>query len=55
VPRPRTPVYLPLANIMQRYFSSAIAIADSDIDRLARSAARDMDRVLELLRERRQP
>jgi multiple sugar transport system substrate-binding protein len=55
VPRPRTPVYLPLANIMQRYFSSAIAIADSDIDRLARSAARDMDRVLELLRDRRQP
>jgi multiple sugar transport system substrate-binding protein len=54
-PRPRTPVYLPLSNIMQRYFSSAIAIADSDIDRLARSASRDMDRVLDLLRERRQP
>lgn len=54
-PRPRTPVYLPLSNIMQRYFSSAIAIADSDIDRLARSASRDMDRVLDLLRGRRQP
>ena len=54
-PRPRTPVYLPLSNIMQRYFSSAIAIADSDIDRLAGSASRDMDRVLDLLRGRRQP
>ncbi len=55
VPRPRTPVYLPLANIMQRYFSSAIALKDSDIDALARSAARDMDRVLELLRDRSAP
>jgi hypothetical protein len=40
---------------MQRYFSSAIAIADSDIDRLAGSASRDMDRVLDLLRNRRLP
>jgi multiple sugar transport system substrate-binding protein len=54
-PRPITPVYLPLSNIMQRYFSSAIAIADSDIDQLARSAARDMDRVLSLLQDGRQP
>jgi multiple sugar transport system substrate-binding protein len=54
-PRPRTPVYQPLSNIMQRYFSSAIAIADSDIDRLAGSASRDMDRVLDLLRNRRLP
>jgi multiple sugar transport system substrate-binding protein len=54
-PRPRTPVYLPLSNIMQRYFSSAIAIRDSDIDRLARAASREMDRVLDLLRGRSQP
>jgi multiple sugar transport system substrate-binding protein len=52
-PRPRTPVYLPLSNILQRYFSSAIAIADSNIDELARSASRDMDRALDLLRNRR--
>ena len=52
-PRPRTPVYLPLSNILQRYFSSAIAIADSNIEELARSAAREMDRVLDLLRDRR--
>ena len=53
VPRPRTPVYVPLSNIMQRYFSSAIAIPDSNIDQLARRAARDMDRVLDLLRGRK--
>lgn len=54
-PRPRTPVYLALSNIMQRYFSSAIAIPDSDIDALAQLAARDMDRVFDLLRERPRP
>jgi len=51
-PRPRTPVYSPLSHIMQRYFSSAIAIPDSNINQLAALAARDMDRVLDLLRER---
>jgi multiple sugar transport system substrate-binding protein len=49
VPRPRTPVYVPLSNVMQRYFSSAIAVRDSKIDRLTELAARDMDRVLDLV------
>jgi len=52
VPRPSTPVYVPLSNIMQRYFSAAISARDSDIDRLARHADREMDRVLDLLRPR---
>ncbi|HEY7316644.1 MAG TPA: ABC transporter substrate-binding protein [Candidatus Binatia bacterium] len=51
VPRPITPVYVPLSNIMQRYFSSALALPDSNIDQRATLAARDMDRVLDLLRE----
>ena len=51
-PRPTTPVYAPLSNIMQRYFSSAIAISDSNIARLAQSASRDMNRVLSLLNEK---
>lgn len=55
LPRPRTPVYIPLSNIMQRYFSSAIAIPDSNIDQLASLASRDMDRVLDLLRTRNAP
>ena len=50
VPRPTTPVYVPLSNIMQRYFSAALALPGSNIDQRAALAARDMDRVLDLLR-----
>jgi multiple sugar transport system substrate-binding protein len=50
VPRPTTPVYVPLSNIMQRYFSAALVLPDSNIDQRAALAARDMDRVLDLLR-----
>ena len=51
VPRPITPVYVPLSNIMQRYFSSVLALPDTNIDGRAALAARDMDRVLDLLRD----
>jgi hypothetical protein len=51
VPRPTTPVYVPLSNIMQRYFSSVLALPDTNIDKRAALAARDMDRVLDLVRE----
>jgi len=54
-PRPPTPVYVPLSNIMQRYFSSVLALPDTDIDKRAALAARDMDRVLDLLRGRSEP
>lgn len=52
VPRPPTPVYAPLSNIMQRYFSSVLALPTSDIQERAAFAARDMNRVLDLLRDR---
>jgi len=52
-PRPVTPVYAPLSNIMQRYFSAALALRNSDIDKRASFAGRDMNRVLDLLRDRR--
>jgi len=52
VPRPTTPVYVPLSNIMQRYFSSVLALPNSDIKKRAALAARDMDRLLDLLREK---
>ncbi len=55
VPRPTTPVYVPLSNIMQRYFSSVLALPDTDIDERAAFAARDMNRVLDLLRDRPAP
>jgi trehalose/maltose transport system substrate-binding protein len=54
-PRPVTPVYAPLSNIMQRYFSSVLALRNTDIDKRAAIAERDMNRVLDLLRDRRTP
>ena len=55
VPRPRTPVYAPLSNIMQRYFSSVLALPNTDVNARSALAARDMDRVLDLLRDRQSP
>ena len=55
VPRPTTPVYVPLSNIMQRYFSSVLALPNTDIKKRASLAARDMNRLLDLLRERQMP
>jgi ABC-type glycerol-3-phosphate transport system substrate-binding protein len=55
VPRPTTPVYAPLSNIMQRYFSSVLALPGTDLSARAALAARDMNRLLELLRERPAP
>lgn len=51
-PRPTTPVYVPLSNIMQRYFSSALALPNTDIQKRAALTARDMNRVLDLVREK---
>jgi multiple sugar transport system substrate-binding protein len=55
VPRPTTPVYVSLSNIMQRYFSSVLALPTTDINQRANLAARDMNRVLDLLRDRQVP
>ena len=55
VPRPPTPVYVPLSNIMQRYFSSVLALPDTDIKEQAALAARDMNRLLDFVRERQIP
>ena len=54
-PRPTTPVYVPLSNIMQRYFSSVLALPNTDIKQQAALAARDMNRLLDFLRERQTP
>jgi multiple sugar transport system substrate-binding protein len=54
-PRPTTPVYVPLSNIMQRYFSSVLALPDTDIKQQAALATRDMNRLLNFLRERQMP
>ncbi len=55
VPRPTTPGYVPLSNVMQRYFSSVLALPNTEIKKHAALAARDMDRLLDLLRERPMP
>lgn len=54
-PRPTTPVYVPLSNIMQRYFSSVLAVPNTDIQKRAALTARDMNRVLDLVREKHIP
>ena len=55
VPRPATPVYVPLSNIMQRYFSSVLALPNRDVDKRAALAARDMNRALDPVRGRPAP
>ena len=40
---------------MQRYFSSVLALPDTGVNERAALAARDMNRVLDLLRERQTP
>lgn len=49
-PRPRTPIYPMVSNILQRYFHKAISNPDSDIESLANKAAKDLNRVLKLVR-----
>ena len=51
IPRPTTPVYVPMSNIMQRYFSSVLSLPDSNIAERSALAAREINRVLDLLRE----
>ncbi|HVO96306.1 MAG TPA: ABC transporter substrate-binding protein [Terriglobales bacterium] len=52
VPRPTTPVYVPLSNILQRYFSSVLALPDTNLKEQAELAARDMNRLLDFVRDR---
>ncbi len=49
-PRPRSPIYPMLSNILQRYFHKAISNHDSDIEGLAKEATKDLKKVLRLVR-----
>jgi multiple sugar transport system substrate-binding protein len=49
-PRPRSPLYPMVSNILQSYFHKAISDSDSDIENLANKAAKDLNRVLNLAR-----
>lgn len=47
-PRPRTPLYPAVSQVMQVYFHRAISDKDSDLPELAGRAAQDIDRLLGL-------
>ncbi len=47
-PRPGTPLYPSVSNILQRYFSKAISDPDSDIKKEAESASREIEKILAL-------
>ncbi|MGH7818866.1 MAG: extracellular solute-binding protein, partial [Candidatus Binatia bacterium] len=46
MPRPVTPVYPAVSEVLQRFFSQAIAVRDSDLADLARIADAEIDRYL---------
>jgi len=47
-PRPRTPLYPAVSNILQRYFSRAISSPDSDIEEEAGRASREIEKILSM-------
>ena len=47
-PRPRSPLYPAISNILQRYFSMAISDSGSDIRSEALKASTDIDKLLEM-------
>lgn len=47
-PRPRTPLYPAVSNVMQRYFSKAISDPTSDIQGEARTASEEINKLIEM-------
>jgi hypothetical protein len=47
-PRPVTPLYPALSNILQRYFSTVISDRQSDIAGEAENASREMNKLLSM-------
>jgi multiple sugar transport system substrate-binding protein len=50
VPRPVTPVYAAISEVLQRFFSTAIADPESDLETLARRASAEIDGYLAMVR-----
>ncbi len=50
-PRPGTPLYPAVSNVLQRYFSKAISDPSSDIEKEAQAASREMDKILSLTKK----
>ena len=49
-PRPRSPLYPALSNILQRFFSKVIADPHSDIEKEAEAASKEIETILSLTR-----
>lgn len=49
-PRPRSPLYPAISNILQRFFSKVIADQNSDIEKEAEAASNEIDTILSLTR-----
>lgn len=47
-PRPSSPLYPAISNVLQRYFSAAISRKDSSLEEQARAAGEEIDRLLNL-------
>lgn len=47
-PRPRSPLYPAISNVLQRYFSKAISDPDSDIQKEAEEASKELNSIIEL-------
>jgi len=50
-PRPRTPLYPAVSNVLQRYFSKAISSRSSNIEKEAESASREIEKILSLTKK----
>jgi multiple sugar transport system substrate-binding protein len=49
-PRPRSPLYPAISNVLQRYFSKVISDPDSHIEKEAQSASIEIERIISLTR-----
>jgi multiple sugar transport system substrate-binding protein len=49
-PRPRTPLYPSVSHVLQRYFSRAISEERVDLEKEAREASREIEKILSLAR-----
>ena len=49
-PRPRSPLYPAISNVLQRYFSRVISDPKSDIKREAAQASEEIEKILSLVK-----
>ncbi len=50
-PRPRTPLYPAVSNVLQRYFSKVISSPSSDLEKEAIAASHEIDKILSLTKK----